>query len=85
MKETRVYAIPNGTLHHSEYSDEEFIAIAERNGDVYSIKGFQDKFNCDGNYLETSSKELNRFMDLQIRFIEIVRRMSKWEELFGSL
>lgn len=49
-KEWLVYilSIENPILdnkHHTEISDEEFIELAEEEGNVYSLKGFEQAFN----------------------------------------
>ena len=55
--ETRVYVVENidsigvmsdiltDGLHYSHLSDEEFMNLAEQDGRVYSLEGFQDAFN----------------------------------------
>ena len=49
--ETRVYAIPCDDIFEGdsseEISDEKFMDIAEENGTVWSLKGFQDCFNYE--------------------------------------
>jgi hypothetical protein len=47
-KEIRVYMIPVVDDKGSDdYTDEEFISIAEEEGTVYTLKGFQDTFNYE--------------------------------------
>lgn len=55
--ETRVYVVENvdsiglmtdiltENLHYSDLSDEEFMNLAEQDGRVYSLEGFQEAFN----------------------------------------
>lgn len=46
-KEVRVYAVHDDILtkHHIFYSDEEFIAMSEEDGNVWSLEGFQREHN----------------------------------------
>ena len=49
MQETRIYLIQDLhslDKHHSRYSDNQFIDIAEEQGGVFSLKGFQEQFSC---------------------------------------
>ena len=51
MKEIRVYVV-NADLYEGEdliqeLSNEEFIALAEEQGTVYSLKGFENAYNDD--------------------------------------
>lgn len=39
-----LYAYQEG-LHPTELSDEEFVSMAEEQGLVWSLKGFEDSFN----------------------------------------
>lgn len=64
-KEIRVYVIESettGEKHYTELNNEEFIDIAEEEGRVYTLKGFQEAFNLE---------EINSAIDI-IRFIEVV-------------
>jgi hypothetical protein len=45
INETRIYMIPVDEMGSDDYTDEQFISIAEQAGTVYSLKGFQDAFN----------------------------------------
>lgn len=51
VKETKVYLINDnnytGTKHTNALTDEEFMDIAEEQGNVYSLKGFEEAFNND--------------------------------------
>lgn len=58
-KELKVYLIPVDDKGPDDYTDEEYIKIAEEAGTVYSLKGLQDAFN----YTETIS------LDSYIRII----------------
>jgi len=46
-KEVRVYAVDDGMLMKPQqlYSDEEFIALSEEDGNVWSLEGFQREHN----------------------------------------
>ena len=66
MKEFRVYVVDV----HSDtdeliplLSDEEFMNVAERNGTVYTLKGFQHAFNND---LINSSEEFIRIIEVEV-------------------
>lgn len=61
MKELRVYVIDLGLTEDIAETDEEFMNEAERQGTVYSIKGFENAIN---------SEELN-LCNSFIRFIEV--------------
>jgi len=45
MKETKIYMIEVDDKGSDDYTNEEFITLAEEQGTVYSLKGFQDEFN----------------------------------------
>ena len=60
--ETRVYVLePDdlGERHYSELTDEDFITLAEEQGRIYTLQGFQEAFNLE---------EINSAIDI-IRFI----------------
>lgn len=66
MKEIRVYVVDV----HSDtdeliplLSDEEFMNVAECNGTVYTLKGFQHAFNND---LINSSEEFIRIIEVEV-------------------
>lgn len=62
--ETRVYVLEVdelGDKHHSELTDDEFMSLAEEQGRVYSINGFQEAFNLE---------EINSSIDI-IRIIDV--------------
>lgn len=63
MKELRVYAVDVDILEEQTCSitDDVFIELAEKQGTVYSLKGFELAFNY---------QELNTSTDI-IRFIEV--------------
>jgi hypothetical protein len=46
-KEIKVYMIEVDEKGSDDYTDEEFMKLAEEQGTVYSLKGFQDEFNYD--------------------------------------
>ena len=71
MTKTRVYAIEErGDVH--ELIDEHFIQIAEQQGNVFSLKGFQDFLNCEGPQRNQSSVTRERFFSyLHFRFIDV--------------
>ena len=48
-KETRIYLInaDNTDWHESEISDEDFITQAEKEGTIYSMEFFIEKWNVD--------------------------------------
>ena len=73
MKELRVYVInvddvdfekemPVNTAV-SELSDKKFIEIAERQGSVYTLQGFQNAFN---NENINSSADIIRFIEVEV-------------------
>jgi hypothetical protein len=45
--ETRVYIVSqdSNNLFDGDFSDEKFMGIAEEQGTVYTLKGFQEAFN----------------------------------------
>lgn len=64
--ETRVYVLDTAdfddqTKHYSELTDDEFQTLAEEQGRVYTLDGFQEAFN---------SEEINSAIDI-IRFINV--------------
>ena len=71
--ETRVYVVENidsigdmtdiltENIHYSELSDSDFMELAEQDGRVYSLQGFQDAFN---------EEEVNTAIDV-VRFINV--------------
>ena len=66
MKEIRVYVVDV----HSDtdeliplLSDEEFMNVAEHNGTVYTLQGFQYAFNND---LINSSEEFIRIIEVEV-------------------
>lgn len=63
MKELRVYAVDVDILENytNLITDDVFIELAEKQGTVYSLKGFELAFNY---------QELNTSTDI-IRFIEV--------------
>ena len=64
MKEMRVYVIDTYLIEEENainYTDNDFIEVAERLGTVFTLKGFENAFN---------SEELNTHVDY-IRFIEV--------------
>ena len=63
MKELRIYVVNVDTLEEQTglITDDVFIELAEKQGTVYSLKGFELAFNY---------QELNTSTDI-IRFIEV--------------
>ena len=49
MKKTKIYMIEVDDKGSDNYTNEEFITLAEEQGTVYSLKGFQDEFNYTDN------------------------------------
>lgn len=43
--EYKIYMIKVDDKGSDDYTDEEFMTLAEEQGTVYSLKGFQDAFN----------------------------------------
>ena len=70
LKETRVFGISCERDSHP-MDDKTFMDIAEEEGNVWSMKGFQDKFNCRGEHINTNGLDWERFSYLQIRFIDV--------------
>lgn len=48
-KETRIYMIEVDEKGSDDYTNEEFMTLAEEQGTIYSLKGFQDEFNYTDN------------------------------------
>ena len=46
-KEIKVFVIPVNDKGSDDYTNEDFINIAEQNGTIYSLKGFQNTFNYE--------------------------------------
>jgi hypothetical protein len=46
-KEIKIYIIEVNGKGSDDYTDEEFITLAEQEGTIYSLKGFQDAFNYE--------------------------------------
>lgn len=46
-KEIRVYVIEVDDKGSDDYTNEEFMTLAEEQGTVFSLKGFQDYFNYE--------------------------------------
>ena len=46
-KEIKIYMIEVDEKGSDDYTDEEFMTLAEEQGTVYSLKGFQDAFNYE--------------------------------------
>ena len=63
---TRVYAIKVCENVH-EISNEDFIYEAEKLGYVWSLTGFQNELNCEGD----PTLDINCFEELYFRFIDI--------------
>ena len=63
---TRVYAI-NECENVHEISDEDFIYQAEELGYCWSLIGFQNELNCEGN----PTLDINCFEKLYFRFIDV--------------
>ena len=64
MKEMRVYVIDTYLIEEENainYTDNDFMEVAERLGTVFTLKGFEKAFN---------NEELNTHVDY-IRFIEV--------------
>lgn len=65
MKEIRVYVVnvwdSENYFHNAYVSDERFMEIAEKQGSVYSLKGFEIAYNTEN--IDSSST--------YIRFIEV--------------
>ena len=63
---TRVYAIKECDNVH-EISNEDFIHQAEGLGYVWSLVGFENELNCEGD----PTLDINCFEKLHFRFIDI--------------
>lgn len=62
--ETRVYVIDTFNVRERDWNtltDEEFITLAEEDGNIYTLKSFQEAFN---------SQDVNTEIDI-IRFINV--------------
>ena len=64
-KELRVYVLDIDIVeNYNEYvTDEIFMELAEKEGTVYSLKGFQNAFNDE---LVNSSTDLIRFIEVEV-------------------
>ena len=64
-KELRVYVLNIDIVeNYNEYvTDEIFIELAEKEGTIYSLKGFQNAFNDE---LVNSSTDLIRFIEVEV-------------------
>jgi hypothetical protein len=64
QSETRVYVLDIDRIenHYSDLSDEEFMNLAEEDGRIYTLEGFQEAFNLG---------EINSSLDI-IRFITVI-------------
>ena len=55
--EIRVYSVNVGNLnedkHHSQYTNEEFMTLAEDLGDVFTLNGFAEAYNSQDLGFET--------------------------------
>ena len=66
QSETRVYVIDTFNvrgINWNDLTDEEFINLAEEDGNVYTLQGFQEAFN---------SQDINTEIDV-IRFINVIK------------
>lgn len=62
QSETRVYVLDSQDfINDLPHSEEEFMTLAEENGRVYTIQGFQDAFNAE---------EINSAIDV-VKFISV--------------
>ena len=69
QSETRVYVIDTfnvGERNWNDLTDEEFINLAEEDGNIYTLQGFQEAFN---------SQDINTEIDV-IRFINVIKFFS---------
>lgn len=59
MKELRVYIIPSRLVDGdiNNLSNEDFIDIAEMDGEVYSLEGFQRYWNSRTNLFDFNSED----------------------------
>ena len=66
QSETRVYVIDTFNVRErnwNDLTDEEFINLAEEDGNIYTLQGFQEAFN---------SQDINTEIDV-IRFINVIK------------
>lgn len=66
MSETRVYVIDTFNVrgrNWNDLTDEEFITLAEQDGNIYTLEGFQEAFNV---------QDINTEIDV-IRFINVIK------------
>ena len=65
MSETRVYVIDTFNVrgNWNDLTDEEFITLAEQDGNIYTLEGFQEAFNA---------QDINTEIDV-IRFINVIK------------
>jgi hypothetical protein len=66
QSETRVYVLDTFNVKErnwNDLTDEEFINLAEEDGNVYTLQGFQEAFN---------SQDINTEIDV-IRFINVIK------------
>ena len=66
QSETRVYVIDTFNVKERNWNDltnEEFMNLAEEDGNVYTLQGFQEAFN---------SQDINTEIDV-IRFINVIK------------
>ena len=65
MSETRVYVIDTFNVrgNWNDLTDEEFITLAEQDGNIYTLEGFQEAFNA---------QDINTEIDV-IRFIYVIK------------
>lgn len=66
QSETRVYVIDTFNVRErnwNDLTDEEFITLAEEDGNIYTLEGFQEAFN---------SQDINTEIDV-IRFINAIK------------
>ena len=66
QSETRVYVIDTFNvrgINWNDLTDEEFINLAEEDGNIYTLQGFQEAFN---------SQDINTEIDV-IRFINVIK------------
>ena len=66
QSETRVYVLDTFNVRErnwNDLTDEEFINLAEEDGNIYTLQGFQEAFN---------SQDINTEIDV-IRFINVIK------------
>ena len=82
LKETRVFGISCERDSHP-MDDKTFMDIAEEEGNVWSLHGFQNFLNCEGSQEIQSSATRERFFSyLHFRFITMeIKFESKTKEL----